>query len=156
MLIDSYSGLPWGPWQQPDWTVYNSEMIKGVFVALGILMVLMVIPIANVFVGIPFGAFIGAYFGISHAGPRPSSKAIKSLVFGGLLGLEVFLVLLAVAAGLTATVDLRREFLWILWLAVIVYTLYTASMGALGAMYAQLRASGRRPAYVPGVEASDA
>jgi hypothetical protein len=128
-------------------------MIKGIFVALGIMVVLMVIPIANVFVGIPFGAFIGAYFGISHAGPRPSSYAIKSLVFGGLLGLAVFLVLVAVAAGLTATVDLRREFLWILWLAVIVYSLYTASMGALGAMYAQLRASGGRPAPVPGVEA---
>ena len=116
----------------------------------------MVIPIANVFVGIPFGAFIGGYFGISHAGPRPSSYAFRSLVFGGVLGLAVFLVLFAVAAGLTATVDLRREFMWILWLAVIVYSLYTASMGALGAMYALLRASARRPARVPGVEASDA
>ena len=128
-------------------------MVKGVFVALGIMVVLIVTPIANVFAGIPFGAFIGAYFGISHAGPRPDSYAIKSLVFGGRLGLAVFLVLVAVAAGLTATLDLSREFLWILWLAVIVYTLYTASMGALGAMYAQLRASGRRPAQVPGVEA---
>lgn len=131
-------------------------MVKGVFVALGIMLVLIVIPIANVFVGIPFGAFIGAYFGISHAGTRPSSYAIKSLVFGSLLGLAVFFLLVAVAAGLTATVDLSREFLWILWLAVIVYTLYTASMGALGAMYAQLRASGRRAARAPGVETSDA
>lgn len=131
-------------------------MIKGIFVALGIMVALLVIPIADVFVGIPFGAFIGAYFGISHTGPRPSSYAVKSLAFGGLLGLVVFLLLVAVAAGLTMTVDLGREFLWILWLAVIVFTLYTASMGALGAMYAQLRASGRRPAPVPGVEASDA
>ena len=156
MLNDGYSGQLWGPWQQPDRTVYNSGMVKGIFVALGIMLVLIVIPIANVFVGIPFGAFIGAYFGISHAGPRPSPYAIKSLVFGGLLGLAVFLVLVAVAAGLTLTVDLSREFLWILWLAVIVYALYTASMGALGAMYAQLRASGRRPERLPGVEASDA
>lgn len=131
-------------------------MIKGIFVALGIMVALLVIPIADVFVGMPFGAFIGAYFGISHTGPRPSSYAVKSLVFGGLLGLAVFLLLVAVAAGLTVTFDLSREFLWILWLAVIVFTLYTASMGALGAMYAQLRASGRRRAPVPGVEASDA
>ena len=131
-------------------------MIKGIFVALGIMLVLIVIPIANVFVGVPFGAFIGAYFGISHAGPRPSSYAIKSLVFGGLLGFAVSLVLVAVAAGLTATLDLSREILWLIWLAVIVYTLYTASMGALGAMYAQLRAFGGRPAHVPGVELSDA
>lgn len=129
-------------------------MIKGVFVALGIMVALVLIPIADVLVGIPFGAFIGAYFGISHAGPHPSSYAIKSLVFGGLLGLAVLVVLVAVATGLTATVDLSREFLWILWLAVIVYTLYTASMGALGAMYAQLRASGRRTARVPGAESS--
>lgn len=130
-------------------------MIKGVFVALGIMVLLLAIPIADVFVGIPFGAFIGAYFGISYAGPHPGSYAVKSLVFGGLLGLVVFLLLVGVAAGLTATVDLSRELLWILWLAVIVYTLYTASMGALGAMYAQLRASGRRTAPVPGVEALD-
>ena len=131
-------------------------MIKGIFVALGIMVLLIVIPIANVFVGIPFGAFIGAYFGISHAGPSPGSYVIKSLVLGGLLGLAVFLVLVAVAAGLTATLDLSQEFLWIVWLVVIVYTLYTASMGALGAMYSQLRASSRRPARVPAAEASDA
>lgn len=130
-------------------------MIKGIFVALGIMVVLALIPVVDVVVGLPFGAFIGAYFGISHAGSRPGSYAIKSLAFGGLLGLAVFLVLLAVAAGLTATVDFSRELLWILWLGVIVYTLYTASMGALGAMYAQLRKSGSRPAPVPGVGPTD-
>ena len=113
-------------------------MIKGVFIALGIMMLLLLIPFVAV-VGIPFGAFIGAYFGISWAGSRPRSYAHKAIVFGSLLGLLVLLILVAVAISLTVTVDLSQRFLWLLWLSVVVFALYTASMGSLGAMYSQLK-----------------
>ncbi len=115
-------------------------MIKGVFVGLGIMVLLALIPIVD-FVGIPFGPFIGGYYGISSARAGPGSYAFKSVVFGSLLGLAVFLVLVAVAAGLMATIDLSQRFTWLLWLAVVFFALYTASMGALGAMYSQMKAS---------------
>ena len=115
-------------------------MFKGVFVALGIMLILILIPIVDV-VGIPFGAFIGAYYGISSARSQGGSFAFKSLLFGALLGLLVLLILVAVAASLTVSIDLNRQFIWLLWMAVVIFTLYTASMGALGAMYSQLRAS---------------
>ena len=115
-------------------------MVKGTFVALGIMLLLALIPIVD-FVGIPFGAFIGAYYGISSARSHTGSYAVKAILFGGLLGLFVFLLLVAVAAGLTVSIDLSPRFVWLLWIAVVVFTLYTASMGALGAMYSQLRAS---------------
>ena len=127
-------------------------MIKGVFVALGIMVLLALIPIVD-FVGIPFGPFIGGYYGISSARAGAGSYAFKSVVFGGLLGLLVLLALVAVAAALTATIDLGRQFTWLLWLAAVFFPLYTASMGALGALYAQLRAAEARreasPATLP-------
>ena len=113
-------------------------MIKGVFRALGIMVILALIPIVD-FIGIPFGPFIGGYYGISSASPHRSSHAVKALVFGSLLGLLIFLILVVVATSLTLTIDLSQRFTWLLWLAVVVFSLYTASMGALGAMYRQLR-----------------
>ncbi len=113
-------------------------MFRGVLTAFGIMMVLGLIPIVDI-IGIPFGAFIGGYYGASLLHSRSGSYAANSLILGMALGLLVFLMLLAVAIGLTTALTLEREFLWILWLAVVVFTLYTASMGALGAMYAQLR-----------------
>ncbi|HJN86157.1 MAG: hypothetical protein QGH97_03900 [Dehalococcoidia bacterium] len=116
-------------------------MIKGVLVALGIMLLLALIPIVGV-VGIPFGAFIGAYYGISSAGNLRRSYRFKSVLFGSLLGLLVFLILVAVAASLTVTLDISQRFLWLLWLSVVAFALYTASMGALGAMYSQIKKSG--------------
>ncbi len=119
-------------------------MVKGVFLAMGIMLILALIPIVNA-VGIPSGPFIGAYFGISLAGPRPGStvgeSAFRAAIFGSLLGLLMLLILVAVAASLTVTIDLSQRFTWLLWLAVVVFTIYTATMAALGAMYSQLRAS---------------
>ena len=112
-------------------------MVKGVFVAFGIMLVLAVIPIVH-FVGIPFGPFIGGYFGISAASSSTRSYAVKSLIFGTLLGGMVFVVLAAVAVALMLTTGLN---LVLVWLVVVVLTMYTASMGALGALYAQLRAA---------------
>ena len=129
-------------------------MVKGVFLALGIMLVLAAIPIVD-FVGIPFGPFIGSYYGISSVGMsgnvRPSggpltgseigAYAVKSAVFGILLGSLVLLILVAVGASLMATIDLSQRFTWLLWLAIVVFTLYTATMSALGALYSQLKAA---------------
>ena len=114
-------------------------MVKGVFVAFGIMLVLAVIPIVHI-VGIPFGPFIGGYFGISAAASGTGSYAVKSLLFGALLGAMVFLVLAAVAVVLTVTTELN---LVLVWLAAGVLTMYAASMSSLGAMYGQLRSAGQ-------------
>ena len=112
-------------------------MVKGVFVAFGIMLVLAVIPIVHI-VGIPFGPFIGGYFGISAAATGTGSYAIKSLMFGALLGAMIFLLLAAVAVVLMVTTDLN---LVLVWLAAIVLTMYVGSMGSLGAMSGQLRSA---------------
>ena len=113
-------------------------MIKGVFLALGIMVLLALIPVVD-FIGIPFGPFIGGYYGISSAQPHGGSYAIRSVVFGSLLGLLVLLILVVVATSLTVTIDLSQRFTWLLWLAAVVFVLYTASMGALGTWYRQLK-----------------
>ena len=113
-------------------------MIKGVLVAFAIMLVLALIPVVH-FVGIPFGPFIGGYFGITSVGGNSRSRAVTALAFGGLLGLIVFLVSVAVATALTVTTGLN---LVLVWAAVVIVTLYTSSMGALGAMYSLLRSAG--------------
>lgn len=137
-------------------------MLKGILLALGIMLVLMLIPIVN-FVGIPFGPFVGAYYGMASVrastgevfppGPPTSAQigayAIKAAVFGGLLGALVSLILVVVAVSLTLTIDLSGRFILLLWLAVVVYTMYTATMAALGAMYSQLRAARAQPSGEP-------
>ena len=114
-------------------------MIKGVFLAMGIMVLLALIPIVD-FVGIPFGPFIGGYYGITVARSHGGSPAVKSVVFGSLLGLLVLLVLVLVAVALTVIIDLSQRFTWLLWIGVVVFTMYSASMAALGAWYRQLRA----------------
>ena len=120
--------------------VAGGRLIKGVLIAFAIMVVLALIPIVH-FVGIPFGPFIGGYFGITSAGGNPRSRARDALVFGVLLGLLVLLVTVVVAAVLTALFGLNTIMIWV-WVGVVVYTFYTSSMGALGAMYSQLRSEG--------------
>ena len=114
-------------------------MVKGVFVAFGIMLVLAVIPIVHI-VGIPFGPFIGGYYGISAAESRTGSYAVKSLMFGALLGALVFVLLAAVAALLVVVTELNQV---LIWLIAVVLTMYVASMSSLGAMYGQLRSAER-------------
>ena len=109
-------------------------MIKGVFVAFGIMVVLALIPIVH-FAGIPFGPFLGGYFGITSADGDSRSPVRKSMIFGALLGLLVFLVSAAAAAILIVITGWN---VWFLWGFVAVFTLYSWSMGGLGAMYSQL------------------
>lgn len=134
--------------------VFPGPMLKGILLALGIMFLLMLIPIVD-FVGIPFGPFIGAYYGMASVrtstrevfppGPPSSAQvgafAVKGAIFGGLLGLLVGLILVVVAVSLMAAIDLSGQILSLLWLAVVIFTLYTATMAALGAMYSQIRAA---------------
>ena len=113
-------------------------MIKGVLVAFGIMVVLALIPIVH-FIGIPFGPFVGGYFGISAAGESTMPNQVRALTFGFLLGLVVFLVCAVVGAVLTIFTDIN---LLLIWGGAAVLTFYTVSMGALGAMYSLLRAAG--------------
>ena len=139
--------------------MFAVPMLKGLLLALGIMFLLMLIPIVD-FVGIPFGPFIGAYYGMAAVrastgevfppGPPTSAQigafAVKAAIFGGLLGLLVSLILVAVAASVTAAIDLSGRIIFLLWLAVVVFTIYTATMAALGAMYSQIRAARAQPA----------
>ena len=112
-------------------------MIKGVLVGFGIMLLLALIPIVH-FVGIPFGPFIGGYFGITSAASYSGSHFTKALVFGSLLGALVLLV----GSGAGVILTMATEFnLVLVWIVIVIFTLYTVSMGALGAMYAQLRAA---------------
>ena len=61
-----------------------------------------VIPVVNL-AGVPFGPFIGGYYGILSVRNDRWSFAAKSLAFGCLLGLLVLLVLVVVAVALTLT-----------------------------------------------------
>ncbi len=116
-------------------------MIKGVFLALGIMFVSLLIPLVH-FVAFPASPFIGGYFGIKFAQVPRESYAAKCLLFGALLG-SLFLVLASLAAALVVTLsDLGQRFLVIIWIGVAVLTLYTASMSALGAMFSVLRSGG--------------
>ncbi|PKB79626.1 MAG: hypothetical protein BZY88_12470 [SAR202 cluster bacterium Io17-Chloro-G9] len=112
-------------------------MVKGVFIAFGIMLVLAVIPIVH-FIGIPFGPFIGGYFGISAASSSGGTYAVKSLIFGALLGAMIFVVLAAVALILMAATGLNMV---LVWLVAVVATMYVSSMSSLGALYAQLRSA---------------
>ena len=112
-------------------------MIKGVLVAFGIMVVLAPVPVVHI-VGIPFGPFIGGYFGISSVDGSSLPYAPRALVFGSLLGVLVFILGALIAGVLTVLVDLNPL---LLWGGVAVFTFYAASMAALGAMYSLLKSS---------------
>ena len=113
-------------------------MIKGVFLALGIMFVSLLIPLVH-FVAFPASPFVGGYFGIKFAQVPRESYAAKCLLFGALLG-SLFLILASLAAGLLVNLlDIGQRLLVIIWIGVGVLTLYTGSMSALGAMFSVLR-----------------
>ncbi len=117
-------------------------MIKGVFLALGIMIGCLIIPLVH-FVAFPASPFIGGYFGIKYAQVPRESYAAKCLLFGALLG-SLFLILVSLAAGLLVNLlEIGQRFLVIIWIGVGVLTLYTGSMSALGAMFSVLRSGGQ-------------
>ena len=73
-------------------------MFKGVLISFGIIIILLPIPIVHI-VGIPFGPFIGGYYGISAASDSTASSGRKALVFGlwtAVLMLVVFVITVAI------------------------------------------------------------
>ena len=97
-------------------------MIKGVFLALGIMFGCLLIPLVH-FVAFPASPFIGGYFGIKFAQVPRESYAAKCLLFGAILG-ALFLVLASLATALVVTLsDLGQRFLVIIWIGVVVLTL---------------------------------
>jgi hypothetical protein len=113
-------------------------MIKGVLVALGIIIVSALIPIVH-FIAVPASPFIGGYVGISFARPGPGTYAMKGLQFGSLLALVVLLIAAAATGVVMFIGELTQRVLVVMWIGVVVFTLYTGSMSTLGAMYASLK-----------------
>ena len=64
-------------------------MIKGVFIALGIVFVSLLIPLVH-FVAFPVSPFMGGYVGIKFAQVPIESYAAKCLLFGRPLGIAIF------------------------------------------------------------------
>ena len=114
-------------------------MVKGVLVALGIIVVSFLIPFVHL-VAVPASPFIGGYFGISYASSHQGSYASRGLIFGALLGLAVLALFALLAGIITVWVGPSQRILVVMWLGVGIFTLYTTSMSALGAMYSSLKA----------------
>lgn len=112
-------------------------MIKGVFVGLGVVALLALIPVVH-FVGVPAGPFIAGYFGINAARDYPGTPVRKALVFGLWLGGIVGLITVVAATIVTVVGDFA--YLFLLWGGAVVATFYYSSMSFLGAWYSELRA----------------
>jgi hypothetical protein len=113
-------------------------MVKGVLVGFAIMIVLALIPIVHI-AGIPFGPFIGGYYGISAAGDSIASPGRKALLFA--IGTGILMgVVLAISAAIATIVSGVAPLL--IWGGVWVFTFYYASMAGLGAWYAELKAKG--------------
>ena len=108
-------------------------------VAFGIIIILALIPIVH-FAGIPFGPFIGGYYGITSVGHNPGSTGRQALVLGSILG-AMMLIILAIGAVIVMLVtDFDQTIRVLIWGGVVVFTFYYATMAAFGAWYAGLRA----------------
>ena len=105
-------------------------------IGFGIMIVLALVPIVHI-AGIPFGPFIGGYYGISAASGSTASPGRKAAVFGICTGILILIVLTVAAAFATA---LSGVMPLLIWGGVSVFTFYYATMAAMGAWYAELKA----------------
>ena len=105
--------------------------------AFGIIIILALIPIVHI-AGLPFGPFIGGYYGIASVGPIPGSTGRQALALGSILGV---LILIPFLIGAVLVMVLSDFNVAVLWFLVVVATFYYATMVALGAWYAGLRAT---------------
>jgi hypothetical protein len=127
-------------------------VIKGVFIAFGIMVVCLLIPLVH-FVAAPASPFIGGYIGISSARADSRSTLVRSITFGLLLGGLISIVSVSAAAAVTILADPGR-FLWVLWGGVAILAIYTTSMSALGAMFSLLKSDSKNQADSRGNGAS--
>ena len=116
-------------------------MLKGVFVGFAIILILIPIPIVHI-VGIPFGPFIGGYFGISAVLDSRDFPGRKALAFGLWTGFLILAVAAIVVGAVDAIFDPNRVLRIMLWGSVVVLPFYYGSMSGLGAWYAELKAKG--------------
>ena len=123
-------------------------MVKGVFIAFGIMVVCFLIPLVH-FVAAPASPFIGGYIGISSARSNQLPSIAKAVVFGCLLGALVLMIAAAASVVITTIADVGR-FFWVLWIGVAIGSIYTASMSALGALFSLLKADSQN--NEPGLE----
>ena len=123
-------------------------MIKGVFIGVGVVILLAIIPVVH-FVGVPAGPFIAGYFGINASRGYPGSPGRKALSYGLCLGAVVGIITIVAATAVTVAGDFAYPLL--LWGGVVVATFYYGSMSFLGAWYSLLRAVERAgPSTTPG------
>ena len=113
-------------------------MFKGLFIGLGVIVLLALIPVVHFF-GIPFGPFIAGYFGINAARGYPGSPGRKALAYGIWMGVVIAVITVIASIVVTVVGDFAYPFL--LWGGVVVAVFYYSSMSALGAWYAGLRAA---------------
>ena len=113
-------------------------MTKGVFIGFVIMIVLALIPIVHI-AGIPFGPFIGGYYGISSVKGSTAAPGRKALMFGIWTGILMGFIL--VISAIIANV-LSGVMPILIWGGVWIFTFYYASMSGLGAWYAELKAKG--------------
>ena len=113
-------------------------MIKGVLIGFTIIIILAVIPIVHI-AGIPFGPFIGVYYGISSVGDNTGTPGRQALRFGMWTGIfmGVILVISATRANMVSAV-----LTLLIWGGVWFCTFDYASMSGLGAWYAELKGKG--------------
>ena len=110
-------------------------MFKGVLISFGIIIILAVIPIVHL-AGIPFGPFIGGYYGITSVKDSSSSPGRKAFIFGIWTGVLMGVVL--AIAGVIATI-VSGVMPLLIWGGVWVFTFYYATMSGLGAWYSELK-----------------
>ena len=114
-------------------------MIKGVLIGFGIIIVLIPIPIVHI-ITIPFGPFIGGYYGISAAGGNPASPGRNALVFGAWTGVLTLVMAVIVMGTIDYIFYIARVLQLILWGIVVAVPFYYGSMAGLGAWYSELTA----------------
>ena len=109
-------------------------MIRGLLTALGVMLICTVVPVAQILLA-PFGPFLGAYFGIREVdtgGAHPLPAAAR---FGAVVGAVSAVILVGIAIGLMAALDMSGKFVILTWIAVAVFSSYVAVMSTLGGMY---------------------
>ncbi len=117
-------------------------MVKGVLISFGIILILIPIPIVHI-VGIPFGPFIGGYYGISAARDSTASSGRKAMVFGLWTAFLMLVVFVIAVAIIDNVFDLGNKLRIIIWVGGVgVLPFYYGSMAGLGAWYAELKAKG--------------